>query len=94
MQAGGTEPEDNIAGGDIRPRQQPSALGGADRKAGEVIVPAGIKAWHFGGFAADQRGVALPAALRDAGDDLGADLGIEMAGRIISRKTAVRRLGR
>ena len=73
MQTRGVKPEDNVAGGDVRPRQQPPALGGADSKAGEIIILAGVKTGHLGGFAADQRGAGLAAALRDTGDDLGPD---------------------
>ena len=77
------QPEDDVAGGDVRPRQQRAALGGADGKAGEIVILAGIKARHFGGLAADQRAPASRQPCAMPGDDCGADVGVELAGRII-----------
>ena len=45
-----------------RARQQAAALGGADGKAGEIVVVAVIEAGHFRGLAADQRAAGLAAA--------------------------------
>ena len=55
------------------------ALGGADRKAGKVVIVGLIEPGHFGGLAADQRAARLPAAERDAGDHGGADFRLELA---------------
>ena len=70
MDAGGGERQDRVAGGDVAPRQYVVALDGADGKAGEVEVLAGVHAGHFGGLAADQRAPAwrqpsaMPATIR------------------------------
>ena len=47
--------DEHVAGGDVGARQQRAALGGADRKAREIVVVAVIHARHLGGLAADQR---------------------------------------
>ena len=52
-------------------------------KPGEIVVAVGIHAGHFGGLAADQRAARLAAAGRDAADDRGTLIGIELAGREI-----------
>ena len=59
---------------DVAARQDRAALGGADRKAREIVIVAVIDAGHLGGLAADQRAAGLPAAFGDALDDRGADL--------------------
>ena len=61
--------DERVAGGDVGARQQRAALGGADGKAGEIVVVAVIHARHLGGFAADQRAAGQAAALGDALDD-------------------------
>ena len=77
----------DVAGGDVAARQDRAALGGADRKAGEVVVARLIEPRHFGGLAADQRAAGQPAAFRDAGDHRRADLRIELgAGEIIEKE--------
>ena len=80
MEARRGEPEQHVAFDDVVGRQQLAALGGADGKAGEVVVAVAVHAGHFGGLAADQRAAGLPAALGDAGDDRRALLGVELAG--------------
>ncbi len=78
-----SQAENDVADGDVFTRQKVAALRGADGETGEIIVFSGVKAWHFSGFAADQRRAGLKAAGGDAGDDGGADLGVELAGRVI-----------
>ena len=62
MHAGGGKADDRIACGNVRARQQLAALGGADGKAGEVVVVVRVEAGHFRGLAADQRAAGLAAA--------------------------------
>ena len=47
-----------------------AALGGADRKAGQIVVARLVHPRHLRRLAADQRAARLPAALGDAGDDI------------------------
>ena len=67
-------------GVDVGAGQERAALGGADGKAGEVVVLAVIHARHLGGLAADQRAAGDAAALGDALDDGGAGRDVELAG--------------
>ncbi len=83
MRAGGGQAEEDVARPDAGFRQKSAALDGADRKAGEIIIGAGVKARHFGGLAADQRRAGLEAARRDALDDGARDRAVEPAGRVI-----------
>ncbi len=93
MHAGGGDTEDNVAGRDIRSRQQPVALDRADREAGEIIVFRRVHARHFGSLAADQRTAGLAAALGDALDDFRGPRRIELAGgEIIEEEQRLRAL--
>jgi hypothetical protein len=83
MHAGGGQAEDDVAGREIRARQQRPALGCADREAREIVILLGIHAGHLGGLAADQRAARLPAAIGDAAHDLDADLRVELAGGVV-----------
>ena len=56
--------EHHVARGDIGARQQRAALGGADRKAREIVVAVLVEAGHFGGLAADQRAAGLAGSPR------------------------------
>jgi hypothetical protein len=79
--------DDDIARGNVAPRQQALAAHGADGKAGEVVVVAVIDARHFRGLAADQRAADLAAGGRDAFHYLGADSGVELAaGEVVEEK--------
>ena len=69
MDARGGKPDDGVACGDIRARQQRAALGSADCKAREVVIAVLVESRHFRGFAADQGAAGFAAALGDAGDD-------------------------
>ena len=61
-------------------RQQRAAFGGADGKAGKVEPAIRIDARHLGRLAADQGGLALDTAIGDAGNNLGGDGALELAG--------------
>ena len=91
MKTRGAQAKDMIARLDVRSRQEFAAFDRADREAREVVIGAGVKPWHLGGFAADQRRARLDAALRDALDDLRPNRGIELSGREIIEKK--KRLG-
>ena len=81
--ARGGQAERDVADFQSGARQQAAALGGADGKAGQIVVALGVEAGHFGRFAADQGAAGFDAAGRDALDDFGADRRIELAGREI-----------
>ncbi len=83
MRTGGGEAKDHVAHGDIGARQQRIALGGADRKAGEIVVAVDIHAGHLGGFAAHEGAARTPASFGDAGHEAAADIGVETAARIV-----------
>ena len=87
MKAGRSKPDHRIACGDIGPRQQRAALGGANRKAGEIVIAVLVEARHFRGLAADQRAAGFAAALGDAGNDRGGGLGVELAaGKVVQEE--------
>ena len=87
MNARRGEADHRIARRDIGPRQQRAALGGADRKAAEIVIAVLVQAGHFGGLAADQRAAGFPAAFGDAGDDRGRGFRIELAaGEIVEEE--------
>ena len=83
MQARGGKPEQHVAFDDVVGRQQLTALGGADRESGKVIVAVAVHAGHLRGLAADQRAAGQPATGGDAGDDGRALLGVELSRREI-----------
>ena len=64
MEAGGGKAEQHVAFDDVVGRQQLAAFGGADGKAGEIVVAGAIHAGHFGGLAADQRAAGLRGSRR------------------------------
>ena len=74
MDARGGEAEHDIAGGDIAARQERITLGGADGKAGKVVVAGLVETGHFGGLAANQRAAGLLASGRHAHNHLRADV--------------------
>ena len=81
------EPQDDVPGRDILPWQQAIAFRRADRKPGKVIVAVLVDPGHLGGLAANQGTSGLPAALRDAGDNGGPNLRIELAaGEIVEKE--------
>ena len=93
MDAGGGDTEDNVAGHDVRSRQQLLALDRADREAGQIIVLGRVHARHFRALAADQRAAGLAAALGDARHDLGRARGVELAGgEIVEEEQRLRAL--
>ena len=55
-------------------------LDDADDGAAEVVIAGLIDAGHLGGFAADEGAAVAGAAAREAGDELGEDVGLELAG--------------
>ncbi len=65
------------------PGQERTALGGTDREAGEVVIPAVIHAGHLGGLAADQSAARAAAAFGDARDHALGGRHIQAAGREI-----------
>ena len=95
MRPGGAEADQHVARLEIVARQQGAALGGADGKAGQVVVARPVHARHLGRLAADQRRAGQPAALGDACDDALGDRRVERAaGEIIEKGTRARRLAR
>jgi hypothetical protein len=69
MDAGGGEPQHDVARRDAAAVDHRAALDGANREAREVVVAVGVHARHLGRLAADQRATGLAAAARDARDD-------------------------
>ena len=87
MHARRRQPDQHVARRDVAARQDLAALHGADGKAGEIVVLAGIHARHLGRLAADQRAAGLPAALGDAGDHRARHLHVELsAGEIVEEE--------
>src|SRR3990170_4869804 len=87
------EADHRVTGGDVGPRQQRAAFGGADRKSGEIIIAVLVEAGHLRGFATDQRATGFPATLGNARDDAGRGFGIELAaGEIIQKEQRLRTL--
>ena len=92
MHARRRQAQHNVSRRDVA-RQDGVALGGADRKAREVVVAGLIEARHLGGLAADQRAAGFTAALRDARDHRRADIGIEpRTGEVIEKEERLRAL--
>src|SRR5690606_9533609 len=68
-------------------RQQLPALRRAHGEAGKIIVAGLIDARHFRGLAPDQGAAGLAAGARDAADDGGTDLRIELStGEIVEEE--------
>ena len=83
VDAAGGEAEEDVAGGDVGPRQAPGPLDSTDRKAREVVVARLVVARHLGALAADQRAARLAAALGDPRDHLGSLLRHEPRGGVV-----------
>ena len=93
MRAVRGEADHRIARLDVRAADDVGFFHHADREAGKVVFPGRIHAGHLGGFAADQRATGLFAAERDALDDFGGGIHIELAaGEIIEEEQRLRAL--
>ena len=55
----------------------------ADGKAGQVVIFTVVHAWHFSGFAANQRTTGKFAAFANTADDIGRDIDIQFAGGVV-----------
>ena len=53
MDAGGSEAQDDVAGGHLLAGQRLAALHGADAEAGKIIIAGRVHPRHFRRFAAD-----------------------------------------
>ncbi len=93
MRAVRGEADHHIARLDVRAADDVGFFHHADRETGEVVLAGRIHAGHLGGLAADQRATGLFATERDALDDLGGGIHIQLAaGEIIEEEQRLRAL--
>src|SRR5262245_45656257 len=73
------QPDHYVALRDARAVDDPVAVDHADDEAREVVFAVGVKSGHLGRLAPEQRAIALTAAGRQPVDNLGDDVGVELA---------------
>ena len=78
VQAGGAQAQDDVARTDLLARDDLVLFDDADREARHVEFALAVGVGHFGGFAAQQGAIRLPAAGGDAFDHLGDQSGLEL----------------
>jgi len=83
----GGQPDQAVAGRNVRPRQQLTALGRPDAETGKVVVLLRIKPRHLRRLAADQGAAGQPTAIGNAGNHRARGLQVELAaGKIIEKE--------
>ena len=94
MHAVGREAQDHVAVGDGVQRQEPAALGGANREAREIVITRGEMARHLGGLAPNERTARHGATFADASDHALGDSWIELArGDVIEKEEGLGPVG-
>ena len=86
MHARRLEPDQDVADGEIGTRQNFIAFDRANREPRKIVITTFVQARHLGGLSADQRATRIPAAIRDASDNLARHPDVELPDREVIEK--------